>query len=261
MRTLSTITPASNILKSSDMSTSMDQPSSTAKGTTKSATWVEDPTAMPMARSILFFIAAVTAVVCSTAFPTKGRMITPMKVCGMPECRLYSSISPTRNSELAMDAARTTTRSAKDMKQFNSGSSSGSSSPTNMCTWVFSWKTKKSRYMNVSKMAAIRDTCSTSSLEPPLARNSGGSTSEMELRSRHETFDVAPFRLKPCSEYLNPPRRKAVPSTSRRFEITDPRSDPCTTGTRFFLRADQVTMTSTAFPKVALTSPPISSPV
>jgi hypothetical protein len=35
-------------------------------------TWIELPTATPSARSILFFMATMTAVMCSHAFPAMG---------------------------------------------------------------------------------------------------------------------------------------------------------------------------------------------
>jgi hypothetical protein len=41
-------------------------------------TWIEEPTATPIARSILFLLATVTAVTCSAALPTIGRMISPI---------------------------------------------------------------------------------------------------------------------------------------------------------------------------------------
>lgn len=40
-------------------------------------TWVADPTAMPMASSMRFLMAMVTAVMCSVALPTMGSKITP----------------------------------------------------------------------------------------------------------------------------------------------------------------------------------------
>jgi hypothetical protein len=47
--------------------------------------WIEDPTATPIAKSILFLLATVTAVTCSAALPTIGRMINPMKASLSPE--------------------------------------------------------------------------------------------------------------------------------------------------------------------------------
>jgi len=41
--------------------------------------WILLPRATPIAKSILFFDATTTAVTCSAAFPTIGRMINPIK--------------------------------------------------------------------------------------------------------------------------------------------------------------------------------------
>jgi len=54
----------SKVLKNKDMSLPIIQPSRTINGVTKSAICIEEPTATPIARSILSFTATVTAVTC-----------------------------------------------------------------------------------------------------------------------------------------------------------------------------------------------------
>ena len=50
----------------------MAQLNSTQTGSTNSAIWMDEPIAMPSAKSILFFMATITAVMCSTALPASG---------------------------------------------------------------------------------------------------------------------------------------------------------------------------------------------
>ena len=80
------------------MSFCRHHPSSTMTGVTKSAIWMDDPTATPIARSILFFEATVTAVMCSAALPTIGRMMRPTNASetGLRERR--AGMLSTRNS-------------------------------------------------------------------------------------------------------------------------------------------------------------------
>jgi hypothetical protein len=54
----------SKVLKKSDISAPMAHPSRTMRGVTKRAICIDEPTATPIARSILFLIATVTAVKC-----------------------------------------------------------------------------------------------------------------------------------------------------------------------------------------------------
>ena len=77
MRTEIKRTQVSNVLKKSVMGCPMIHPIMTIKGVTKSAICIEDPTATPMAKSILSFIATDTAVTCSAALPTIGKRISP----------------------------------------------------------------------------------------------------------------------------------------------------------------------------------------
>mmetsp|Transcript_121387 Transcript_121387/g.377769 ORF Transcript_121387/g.377769 Transcript_121387/m.377769 type:complete len:321 (-) Transcript_121387:247-1209(-) len=270
MSTLMTMTPALNTWKSKVMGTSIAQASNTEKGTTNSAICVEDPTAMPIARSILSFAAAVTAVVCSTALPTMGSRTTPTKVLGTPTSTDMPCKASTSSCELRTAATTTKARTAREPPKLSSGSSSSSRScPVKRCTCVFSWNTRKSTYMEVRTMALIleawRTLCSSTS-EAKLYIV--GSISAMELSRRHETLDWAPFRLNPCSLNQKPPTRNAVPRTSRRLESTEPRSEPCTTlimsrsgPTAALCSACHVTIISIALPKVALSRPPSKSPV
>ena len=52
---------------------------------------------MPMDRSILFFAATTTAVMCSHALPAMGMMMIPMKVRLRCVVLLTSSIAPVKN--------------------------------------------------------------------------------------------------------------------------------------------------------------------
>ncbi|KAK2122118.1 hypothetical protein NOF04DRAFT_1337289, partial [Fusarium oxysporum II5] len=63
----------------------MIQPTMTREGATRRAIWIEEPTATPMARSILSRSATATAVTCSATLPTLGIKIRPMKPRLIPE--------------------------------------------------------------------------------------------------------------------------------------------------------------------------------
>ena len=58
---------------------------------------MEEPSATPMERSILFFIATKQAVMCSHAFPAMGRTMSPRKRWFRPEALLTSSSAPVKN--------------------------------------------------------------------------------------------------------------------------------------------------------------------
>lgn len=58
----------------------------------KMAIWMDEPTATPSARSILFFIATMTAVMCSHALPAIGSTMIPRKAWLRPVWALNSSI-------------------------------------------------------------------------------------------------------------------------------------------------------------------------
>lgn len=57
-------------------------------------------------RSILFFIATMTATACSQALPAMGRMIMPTNAWLRPVCFEKSSMAPVRNLRLAQRVAR-----------------------------------------------------------------------------------------------------------------------------------------------------------
>lgn len=73
----------------------MPHPITMINGSTNSAICMLDPTATPMARSILSLHATVTAVACSAALPTIGRRINPTKVSEMWPCVVSASIEST----------------------------------------------------------------------------------------------------------------------------------------------------------------------
>jgi len=97
----------SKILKNNVMSArgGIIHPKITIKGVTSKAICIEDPTATPIAKSILFFIATVTAVKCSAALPTMGSRIRPTKASEILLPETKPSILETRNS--AHTATRT----------------------------------------------------------------------------------------------------------------------------------------------------------
>ncbi|KAH3663664.1 hypothetical protein OGAPHI_005065 [Ogataea philodendri] len=90
------ITAVSNVEKYKDIGTSKTHPIRTRNGVTNNEIWIEEPTATPTARSILFFTATTTAVTCSAALPTIGITIKPIKVFERPELSTISSIDDTR---------------------------------------------------------------------------------------------------------------------------------------------------------------------
>ena len=61
----------------------MHQATTTMKGMTKMAIWMEEPTATARARSILLRMATRTAVMCSHALEAIGSTMTPMKAFDM----------------------------------------------------------------------------------------------------------------------------------------------------------------------------------
>mmetsp|Transcript_22847 Transcript_22847/g.64884 ORF Transcript_22847/g.64884 Transcript_22847/m.64884 type:complete len:240 (+) Transcript_22847:247-966(+) len=145
------------------------QPTMTVKGTTKSAIWVDEPTAMPMDNPNRSCIANLTALACSQALPAKGSTMMPMKSSGMPQCFTTSSIALDKNSEeidtnTVVTAMRRT--AAPALKPPSSSSSSSSSEPwpsskANIVLWVCSWNTMYATYANMMMTAPILDTSTT----------------------------------------------------------------------------------------------------
>lgn len=62
-----------------------------------------------------------------------------------------------------------------------------------------------------------------------------------------------------CTFSCSPPKKKAVPNTSNMFDKIDPSNDSCTNRYKPLDKAAIETISSVAFPKVALSSPPIVS--
>lgn len=71
----------------------------TISGSTNKAICVHDPMATPIARSILSFHAAVTAVACSTALPTTGSSIRPTNVLLIAPVAVKALIESTYDDE------------------------------------------------------------------------------------------------------------------------------------------------------------------
>jgi len=90
----------SNVLKNRVISLLAAHPIITINGVTHNAICWEDPMAILMAKSILFFNAKVIPLTCSAAFPTIGRRIKPTKVSETPVPETRPSILSTRNSAL-----------------------------------------------------------------------------------------------------------------------------------------------------------------
>jgi hypothetical protein len=79
----------------------MPHPITMTNGRTSKAICMLDPTATPIARSILSLHATVTAVACSAALPTIGSRISPTKVLEMPPRSVIASMEPTWAVSLA----------------------------------------------------------------------------------------------------------------------------------------------------------------
>jgi hypothetical protein len=76
-------------------STPMIHPRTTISGRTNNAICILEPTATPIARSILSLQATVTAVACSAALPTIGRRINPTNVSPMLPVAVNASMEET----------------------------------------------------------------------------------------------------------------------------------------------------------------------
>lgn len=73
----------------------MPHPITMISGSTNNAICMLDPTATPIAKSILSLHATVTAVACSAALPTIGRRINPTKVLEIPPRSVIALIEST----------------------------------------------------------------------------------------------------------------------------------------------------------------------
>lgn len=82
--------------------------------------WIEEPTATPIAKSILFLLATVTAVTCSAAFPTIGRIINPMKASLSPEfpdttALILSTINPAQTAPRPVEMSKRKTAVVREI--------------------------------------------------------------------------------------------------------------------------------------------------
>src|SRR5689334_11204509 len=72
-----------------------------------------------MDKSILFLVATLTAVTCSAALPTMGRMIRPINASLTDELSIMSGMASTRNSAhtatSAVDTSNITTAAVRDI--------------------------------------------------------------------------------------------------------------------------------------------------
>mmetsp|Transcript_20816 Transcript_20816/g.30247 ORF Transcript_20816/g.30247 Transcript_20816/m.30247 type:complete len:216 (-) Transcript_20816:399-1046(-) len=105
----------------------------TITGEAKAAICTLLPQAIPMLRSILSFMATITALKCSTALPITGRKMIETKVWPRPAARENSEIDDTIYSEHMLTRATTTKRmpkaTLKEATTSSSSSASTSSSP------------------------------------------------------------------------------------------------------------------------------------
>jgi hypothetical protein len=98
---------------------------------------MEEPTATPIARSILFLLATVTAVTCSAALPTIGRMINPMKASLSPElpdttALILSTMNSAQTATSPVEMSKSKTAVVREM--FSSSDPAGFSAMTaGMC--------------------------------------------------------------------------------------------------------------------------------
>jgi len=99
IKTLNVITDVCIPPKSKSMSLPDAQAKMTANGTTNRAICVEEPTAMLTAKPGRSWIAKRTAAICSHAFPTIGKSMTPMKDSVRAVFSATSRTASTRNSD------------------------------------------------------------------------------------------------------------------------------------------------------------------
>ena len=147
----------SKLLKYNVIGWPIIHPNNTINGATSSAIcyyqWyirmvhtIDDPTATPTAKSILFLYATVTAVTCSAALPTMGKTINPINVVETPDDATIWSIELTRNSAQTATTAVLANNNRIAMSGVISATSSGSSDSVSepgssyKCECVLSWK-------------------------------------------------------------------------------------------------------------------------
>ena len=105
----------------------MKWPAITSTGATNSAICIDEPMAMPRARSILPFMATRMAVECSAALPTMATTTTPMNTLLMPMAAPASPTACTRNSLIQPTNPAATTRTAMLLPTDQTGPSCASS--------------------------------------------------------------------------------------------------------------------------------------
>mmetsp|Transcript_101957 Transcript_101957/g.202426 ORF Transcript_101957/g.202426 Transcript_101957/m.202426 type:complete len:217 (+) Transcript_101957:103-753(+) len=154
IRTVSNMMPVFTGWNFKLMGTSIAQPTNTVKGTTKRAICAEDPSATPRDKSILSFMATVTAVACSAALPTIGRRITPIKDREIPHLSIMPSILSTSPSEqYATSNVTMTSRKIAHLGPMVTSSSSACSD-TNASGCVPNWKYRYMMYIIPKIIAA-----------------------------------------------------------------------------------------------------------
>ncbi|KAG6545498.1 hypothetical protein Mapa_013100 [Marchantia paleacea] len=136
----------SKISKFRSISIPNTQPTRTQNGMTNMEIWVDDPMPTPKEMSSLSFIANTTALPCSAALPTRGRMITLMKATGMLHISAAPWIASTRYSErMEMKNVRIPSQriELQKLSTDSSGSQISSASPSSVSynlLWLLSWK-------------------------------------------------------------------------------------------------------------------------
>ena len=93
---------------------------------------------------------------------------------------------------------------------------------------------------------------------PPATMMVGRRTATLANSNRQQWTEIVALE-KVWVFLVSPPTRKAVPITSKRLLITEPRSESWTTRKRPPRRAKMDTISSVAFPNVAFRRPPIES--
>mmetsp|Transcript_10386 Transcript_10386/g.18069 ORF Transcript_10386/g.18069 Transcript_10386/m.18069 type:complete len:207 (-) Transcript_10386:611-1231(-) len=142
------------------------QPTTTHRGSANSAICRELPMTTPIDRSILSFMATITAVICSQAFPAMGNTIIPRNMWPRPVEADTSSMLPVKNSELKATSTVIPVSRKVAAPTLSAGCSPpSSSSPLNSSACVFSWKRRYKAYMMSRMMAHARLMTSTESCE------------------------------------------------------------------------------------------------
>merc|ERR1719424_1034013 len=108
---------------------SMDHAKTQRSGTQKTPLWIEEPTAMPSASSILFLTAKMMAAACSAALPTMGMMMVPRKRSGTPQPTAASSESTMYSERIEMTTVMTASQKTEPATPSTASSSSSSPSP------------------------------------------------------------------------------------------------------------------------------------